>query len=106
LTLPQRLLFRGGKGKYLLRRVADTYLPRDTVRRRKHGFAMPVASMLRDDFRDTVVPLLLDRSNPIFEYLQFSEVRRRWDEHASKQRDHGKALWALFMLAVFYRRHF
>ena len=106
LTLPPRLLFRGNQGKYLLRRVADAYLPRDTVRRRKHGFGMPVASMLRDDFRDVVVPLLLDRSNPIYEFLHFAEVRRRWDEHASKQRDHGKALWALFMLAVFCRRHF
>jgi asparagine synthase (glutamine-hydrolysing) len=106
LTLPPRLLFRGGKGKYLLRRVADAYLPRDTVRRRKHGFGMPVASMLRDDFRDVVSPLLLDRSNPMYEFLHYAEVRRRWDEHASKQRDNGKALWALFMLAVFCRRHF
>ena len=106
LRLPPQLLFHGGKGKIILRRVAESYLPQQTIKRRKHGFAMPVASMLREDFRDSVEPVLLDRGNPAWELLRYGEARRRWDEHVAGRRDHGKALWALFMLAVFCRRHF
>lgn len=106
LALPPQLLFRGGKGKLILRRVAESYLPQKTIGRRKHGFAMPVASMLREDFRDSVEPVLLDRGNPAWGFIHYDEARRRWNEHVSDRHDHGKALWALFMLAVFCRRHF
>ena len=106
LRLPQRLLRRGSRGKYLLARLADAYLPAATIRRRKHGFAMPVAALLRGEYRDAVAPVLLDRSNPAWEHLDFGVVRRWWEEHAEGRRDRGKALWALFMLAVFCRRHF
>ena len=100
------LLLRRGTGKYLLRRLAENYLPAATIERRKHGFAMPVGSLLREDFRDAVEPALLDRGNPMYGFLHYDPVRQLWEDHASGRRERGKALWALFMLAVFCRRHF
>jgi len=106
LQLPRGMLLRGSRGKHLLRRLAADYLPAETITRRKHGFAMPVAALLRTDYRDAVAAVLLDRGNPAWEHLDFGVVRRWWDDHAAARRDRGKALWALFMLAVFCRRHF
>jgi asparagine synthase (glutamine-hydrolysing) len=81
-------------------------LPRTTIDRRKHGFALPVSSLIRDDLRGLVETVLLDHSNPIYAYLHRSKVLEYWDQHISEKRDHGKKLWALFMLASFFNCQF
>ena len=103
LSLPHSALFRRTTGKRILRSVAKSYLPTTTIERRKHGFALPVSSMIRGELRDIVESVLLDSGNSIYEHLHRSKVREYWDEHTSEKRDHGKKIWALFMLATFFR---
>jgi asparagine synthase (glutamine-hydrolysing) len=106
LSLPVRAHHRGATGKRILKQVASRYLPQRTITRRKHGFALPVSAMLRTDLREVAESTLLDRSNTLYECLRFEAVRSRWDQHMAGQRDHGKALLALLMLAAFYRNQF
>src|SRR5262249_23755756 len=58
--LPGGLKIREGETKYLLKRVASRFFPRDMVYRPKEGFVMPVNGwLLRDlegDVRDTLSP--------------------------------------------------
>lgn len=106
LTLPHALLLKGLNSKYILKRVADAYLPSHTIARRKHGFAMPVSNLIREDLRDSVEAVLLDTSNCMYQYLNSDVVASLWKDHVSKRQDRGKAVWALFMLANFFRKHF
>lgn len=46
--LPWSLKFRHGKGKYLLRKLAERYLPMDIINRKKHGFSVPIKDWTRD----------------------------------------------------------
>jgi asparagine synthase (glutamine-hydrolysing) len=103
LSLPVELSFEAGQGKRILRDVAQRYLPAQTISRKKHGFALPVAALLRSDLRDLAEPILLDTSNSMYEHLDFATVNSLWAEHTSKKRNHGKSLWALLMMAVFFR---
>lgn len=106
LSLPHSALFRRTTGKRILRSVAETYLPMTTIARRKHGFALPVSALIRGDLRDTVEAILLDPGSHIYEHLHRARVQEYWDQHTSAKRDHGKKLWALFMLATFFRNTF
>ena len=106
LSLPHAALYRLNTGKRILRSVAQRYLPPATIDRRKHGFALPVSSLVRGDLRDLVERVLLDNSNPIYAYLHRSKVLEYWDQHVSEKRDQGKKLWALFMLASYFDRQF
>ena len=106
LSLPHAALYRRNTGKRILRSVAQRYLPRTTIGRRKHGFALPVSSLIRDDLRGLVETVLLDHSNPMYAYLHRSKVLEYWDQHISEKKDQGKKLWALFMLASFFNRQF
>jgi len=106
MSLPVNLLLRGGKGKYILGEVAQQYLPAPTIARKKHGFALPVSALLRTDLRDLAKTILLDRANPMYEHIEYDVVQSWWTRHVDAGRDHGKSLWALLMLAAFYRNHF
>ena len=48
-TLPTSLRLKGWTTKYLLKRVAERYVPREALHRRKRGFVMPASDWLRGD---------------------------------------------------------
>ena len=106
LTLPYSSLFRGYTGKRILRRVAGSYLSEETISRKKHGFPLPVSILIKGDLRELVEATLINKSNPIYEYVNFESVDAYWSQHMSGQRNFGKPIWALFMMAAFFKNHF
>jgi asparagine synthase (glutamine-hydrolysing) len=103
LRLPHELLLRRRTGKRVLRELAARYLPETTIGRKKHGFALPVAALLRGDLRDLAAGILLDRANPMYTHVDSDIVDAWWRAHVDGGKDHGKRLWALLMLAAFCR---
>jgi len=100
-SLPASWQLDGFTTKYLLRRLAARYLPDDLVRRGKHGFALPVAGMLRGALRARVSDVLLDRENPLAGLFNRAEIERLLAAHMSGRHDHRKRLWSLYALFRF-----
>lgn len=102
LSLPSEYKLRRGRGKYLLRKLAEQKLPHNIAWRRKHGFSMPVGSWLMHEWR----PLLTDtlsRTNVVRAGLcQWEEVERLLTEHFSGTHNHQKKLWSLLVLHLWY----
>jgi len=96
-ALPTRLKLAGRRGKIVLKRLAAQYLPGSIVERKKHGFAVPIGSLIRTLFWERCADLLLSRTNPAAEWFERSAIERLLREHQAGH-DHGKKLWALTML--------
>lgn len=97
-ALPTNLKLRGRTRKYILKRLALRYLPEPIVHRKKHGFAVPIGRLMRDLFRERCQDTLLSRDNPISAWFKRSAIERLLTEHQSGRCDHGKKLWALYVL--------
>jgi len=54
--LPDHLKYRGGKGKYLLRKLLSRYVPESLFERPKMGFGIPIEKWFRGELKE----LLLD----------------------------------------------
>jgi len=100
LSLPSRDKIRGLRTKHLFKKLALRHLPREAVRRRKHGFAVPMAQMLRGPLRQPVGEALLGRTSPLNDWFRRDCLERLWREHGSGVRDHRKKLWSLYCLAT------
>lgn len=101
--MPASLKLKGGVGKYILRRAFEGRLPPEIIRRRKHGFGVPVGRWFRASLREYLTEMLLSR-RAAERGLVRPEAAAQWvSEHLSGQRDHGQALWALLMLEVWCR---
>jgi len=89
-NLPIHFKYRNGERKYLLKKVAATFLPSDILNRRKKGFGVPLAKWLRE------VP----KSPPLHPVLgiNISNIARYWDEHRHGLKDHRLFLWAWLSL--------
>jgi asparagine synthase (glutamine-hydrolysing) len=103
--LPLELKLRHGVKKYILKRLARRYLPEAVIHRKKHGFAVPIGALLRTLFHDRCRDVLMSAANPVAGWFRRDTIEALWREHESGRADHGKKLWALYILfAVADRR--
>lgn len=96
--LPTEFKVRGGKGKWLLRRVLGRYVPEALFERPKAGFNVPIGTWLRGPLRDWAETLLAAPRLREEGFLDPVRVHAIWREHLSGKRDSGCALWAILML--------
>lgn len=97
--LPVEMKVRNRTGKYLLKRLAEKYFPREFVHRTKMGFGIPVASWLRGELRAHVEGMILD--GKIMEPLHLPTIRASWQrllraDGAAADAEAGR-IWALLM---------
>jgi asparagine synthase (glutamine-hydrolysing) len=97
-ALPSDFKLRGRTRKYILKQLALRYLPQAIVHRKKHGFAVPIGSLIRGMFWERCRDVLLSRDNPVADWFERTVIERLLREHKAGEYDHGKKLWALYVL--------
>jgi len=102
--LRPRLKIGGLSLKRVLKHAMRRDLPSQILRRRKHGFGVPLDSWFREDLRSYVNHMLGARDARVRRYLRDDAVDRLLAEHATGARQRGAALWSLLTLEVFLRR--
>lgn len=93
------LLADGSRGKLLLRRVLEKYVPRSLFDRPKQGFAPPMDTWLRGPLRAWAESRLAEGSLRELPMLDVKAVRSLWDTHCRGHMNAGYVLWNVLMLA-------
>jgi asparagine synthase (glutamine-hydrolysing) len=102
--IPSRLLTRGFETKWLLRQALNPYLPEQTLRRRKIGFAVPVGAWFRGPLKSFVADLVLSSQARSRGYFNISHTEQFVREHFDAVRDRQKQLWALVNFELWIRQ--
>jgi asparagine synthase (glutamine-hydrolysing) len=103
-TLPDDFKRSGGKGKVVLKKAVADLLPPAILKRKKHGFGVPLGSWFRGELRPLVEDTLLDRPR-LGGRLDTGVIRRLFDEHVQGRGDRGHQLWTLLTLELWMRKH-
>jgi asparagine synthase (glutamine-hydrolysing) len=100
LSLRPEWKLRGRTGKYLLKRLAERVLPKEIVRRPKHGFALPLADWFAPEGvgRKALADLFPDGASdgPI----RPEAVRALLETQDAGRADLGEHLWAVMVLGM------
>lgn len=96
-SLPMHMKIRDGKGKWLLRRLLDRYVPPALVARPKMGFGVPLDTWLRGPLRDWAESLLSADRLYSEGYINPVPVRAAWQAHLQCQASYGNRLWSVLM---------
>ena len=102
-SLPAALKAARGSRKRVLRAAVRGWVPDEVLRAPKQGFEVPVAHWFRDELRDYAHEVLLDADAVSRGWCRPEWVRGLLDEHCSGRADHGRGIWALLMLELWYR---
>ncbi|MBX7120203.1 MAG: asparagine synthase C-terminal domain-containing protein, partial [Gemmatimonadaceae bacterium] len=89
--LPLRMKLRGGKGKWMLRRLLARRVPTALFDRPKMGFTSPITAWLRGPLRPWAEGLLFSGSP----HLDPTGVRRVWEAFHAGAEETAPLVWAL-----------
>jgi asparagine synthase (glutamine-hydrolysing) len=101
-NLPENLIFRGGKGKALMRRVAEKLLPLALLRKPKKGFGVPQATWLRTVLRERMEDALDQTRRG--GWFRHDVIDGMWQEHLAGRADYRRALWTYLFSFPFQSR--
>jgi asparagine synthase (glutamine-hydrolysing) len=104
--IPSRMLAHGFQTKLLLRQALRPYLPREVLRRRKVGFAVPVGPWFRKPLKSFVADLVLSQEAKARGYFHPAAMEQFVREHFDGVRDRQKQLWALVNFELWCRSVF
>lgn len=102
--LPHQYKLHGLETKYLLRRAAESKLPKKIWRRGKKGFNIPVAKWIAGPILDLTLDMLHPdrlRRESFFEPDAVQDLLR---DHLAQRRDARKLLWTLLTFELWYER--
>ena len=103
VALPIDLKIRGGVGKYILKRAAEPYVPRENLYRPKTGFGVPLATWFRAELRPFLEDTILSERAAARGIFRPDAVRTMVDAHLSGRADRAHRLWALVMFEMWKR---
>jgi asparagine synthase (glutamine-hydrolysing) len=101
--IPARLKIKGLTRKYILKKAAESWLPRNIIYRKKAGFSAPLRAWLRRDLRGMVEDLLSETNINKRGYFDYPEVRRLIDDNLSGREDNSLKVFQLLMLELWHR---
>ena len=102
-TIPTNLRIKGYTTKYLLKKLASRYVPKEVLYRRKRGFVMPTSNWMQGDLMGTLNTVL--NSEQFFDRGWFNPevVRQMLSEQQTGERNWSEQLWTLLILELWAR---
>lgn len=101
--LPPDLKVRGGKLRYLQRKLAARYLPDRILNRPKQGFSSALPYLLQAEYARLYERCLRDSQLANAGILDRAAIIGLVDEHLARRADHGNRLWLLINAEIWYR---
>jgi asparagine synthase (glutamine-hydrolysing) len=102
-SLPVEWKLRGGKQKYILRKLAERVgVPHEALDRPKQGFALPLVHWMRNELRDVPMILLEPRSLQRG-YFEASGIQKLMNDHLQGRREVSARIWRLLIFELWHR---
>ncbi len=103
--LPDNYKIRGGQTKYLLRKLAEKYLPKELIHQPKRGFEIPLKKWLDNELRDLIASYLLPKDAYCRQFVTPSFIDNLWERKIKTgDEKRAKMIWTLFALEVWYKK--
>lgn len=101
--IPSHFKLKGSISKFILKKTFSDFLPEAVLKRKKMGFGVPISRWIKNELRDYVYEVLLDRKTLNRGYFKKEGIERLLEEHIASRYDHSAKIWALLFLEIWFR---
>lgn len=96
---------KGTQTKYILRKLAEKYLPAELINQPKRGFEIPLKKWIDGELRDLIASYLFSTNTYYGDFVDRSFVQKLWNKKIKTgDEKRAKMLWTLFALEVWYKK--
>lgn len=103
--LPDKYKINGKVQKYLLKRAAEAYLPKEIIYRRKAPFGTPLRSWMKSGLDKTFISLYQNPNGAYNKYLKREASLQMLTNHQSGRADHAYSLWGSLVAATWINQN-
>lgn len=97
--IPLESKINDNESKYLLKKIAEKYLPSDVLYRKKQGFSIPTSKWIKEDMSPMVKGYVLDNKQ-VGEWFDSSFISELVERHGLGLEEHGYRIWTLLILGI------
>jgi asparagine synthase (glutamine-hydrolysing) len=101
--VPSTLKVHGLRSKIVLKKLAEQYLPHETIYRRKVGFTVPLTRWFVGPWRGLIENVLLSDRCLGRGYYRPEAVRKVIDDHVNRRVDREQGIWLMLALEIWHR---
>lgn len=101
--LPDNYKLRYGQPKWLLKRIAEKYIPSSVIYRKKMGFALPMEHWWRSRLAKVLKILMQDSRGVSYGWIKSAPVLRALQEHLDGRSNHDMRLWQILCFELWLR---
>ena len=102
-SIPGSDKIRHRKGKIVLKRAAESWLPREIVYRPKASFSAPLRAWVRNDLQELISDVLVHGELASSGFIRAGELRQLIQDEQAGREDRAKHIWQLLTLELWYR---
>ncbi len=92
-----------GNGKYVIKKIAEQYIPHEIIYRKKSGFPVPLQMWLKSETQDVYREEILENVASVFNPEGLDHLL---DKHYSNTVENTTLIWRLFYFSRWYKHWF
>ena len=104
-TIPSTLKYKNGIPKYILKKAAEKYLPKDLLYRPKEGFVLPKDKWFGGVLKDFVIQTLAPARINSHGFFNCNYIQSLLDEHFNQTKDNTWKIWILIMFQIWFEEY-
>jgi asparagine synthase (glutamine-hydrolysing) len=104
-TVNDAYKIKGTQTKYILRNLAEKYLPAALINQPKRGFEIPLKKWMDNELKDLISNYLFSSNAYAGNYVDKKFIKDLWERKIrTGDEKRAKMLWTLFALEVWYKK--
>ena len=104
-SLPDNYKIRGSRTKYILRKLAEKYLPGELINQPKRGFEIPLKKWVDGELKDMIASYILSPESYSRKFVKENFIEDLWNRKIKTgDEKRAKMIWTLFALDVWYKK--
>jgi asparagine synthase (glutamine-hydrolysing) len=102
--MPPNLKVKGHETKYILKKLAERYLPKEVIYRSKTGFLTPIRKWVKHDLKDVINERLLSDDLDHWNIFERRNIENIIHSNANGKEDNAYTIWTLLAIESWLRQ--
>jgi len=98
-SLPVHFRYKGNIRKRILRDILTEYIPEKMFDQPKKGFAVPLASWIREELKEEITTYLKPEKLKAIPCLDYKKTEQLIQKHFTTKADYSSYIWRVYVLS-------